>query len=92
MCQLKLQSSQFGNLILRTCPGFNHLFTFGLNPKQPYFLKLSLGSGTLTLDFHNQISTFTQDNFTLQIPKLLTPDFPSLTNLKETLDFYAVFS
>jgi hypothetical protein len=85
----------------RTCTGMNHclqLFS-DIATKQVDFLKLSLNakySRYLDIDFLNQkcrISCLKDSKPEyIEIPKMIVPDFPHLTKLKERVSMYVVFS
>lgn len=90
------------NYAERTCSGgMNHslqLFTDEATG-QVDFLKLSLNpkySRYLEIDFYNQKCRINclKDNKPdyIDIPKMIEPDFPHLTKLKERISLYVVFS
>jgi hypothetical protein len=90
------------NYITRTCSeGMNHsvLFFLDEDTKQVDYLKLSLNpkySRYVEIDFFNQkcrIACLKDSKpFYIEIPKMLQPDFPLLTKLKERVSLYITFS
>jgi len=88
--------------IARTCHnGMNHSLTFHVDEitKKVDFLKLSLNpkySRYVEIDFFNQkcrISCLKDSKPDyIEIPKMLHPDFPLLTKLKERVSLYITFS
>jgi hypothetical protein len=86
----------------RICSGgHNHVITLWVDKatKQVDLIKLSLNpkySRFLEMDFVNQKCRITctnkGENEHIDIPKMIIPDFPDLTNLKEKVSLYIVFS
>lgn len=90
-----------GNYFERTCTGVNHslqLFTneetqqidmlkFSLNPKYTLFLEINYVSQK------SRISCLKKGEISyIAIPKMLTPDFPDLVNIKDKISMYVTFS
>lgn len=85
----------------RTCAGINHSIQFftDTSTKKVDFLKISLNpqySIFLEIDFKNQKCRINcmkegQSNY-LEIKKMIIPDFPLLTRLKERVSLYITFS
>lgn len=102
-CENKLlhDIGKTANYVERTCTEMNHclqLFT-DKETKQVDLLKLSLNpkySRYLEIDFLNQKCRINclKDNKSeyIDIPKMIQPDFPHLTKLKERVSMYIVFS
>jgi hypothetical protein len=90
------------NYAERICSsGHNHVITIWTDKdtKQVDMIKLSLNpkySRFLEIDFVNQKCriTCTKDGESehINIPKMIFPDFPDLTKLKEKVNLYVVFS
>ena len=82
--------------------GHNHVITMWVDKttKQVDMIKLSLNpkySRFLEMDFVNRkcrITCITKDgeHEDIDIPKMIIPDFPDLTKLKEKVNLYVVFS
>lgn len=95
-------SDKLANYAERTCSkGLNHtvMFFSDLSSGQVDFLKLSLNpkySKFLEIDFINQKCRIAckKEGKTeyIDIPKLLIPDFPNLTDLKSKVGLYVTFS
>lgn len=82
----------------RLCPGFGHFVTMYIQKKQVVLLKVSLNSQytrQIEIDYRFQTSKIIYDYNTISvfihIPKLLVPDFPNLTELKEKVDILLAF-
>lgn len=90
------------NYVERTCSqGMNHSLQFFTdeNTKKIDFIKISLNhkySKFIEIDFINQkcrISCMKSGKAEyIDIPKMLEPDFPNLTKLKEKVALYVTFS
>lgn len=85
----------------RICNGHNHIIAIWVNKatKKVDFMKLSLNSKYsrfLEIDWVNQKCRITcaKDNEYeyINIPKMIEPDFPNLTKLKEKVSLYITFS
>lgn len=81
--------------------GRNHIITFWTDKftKQIDLMKISLNpkySRFLEIDFINQkcriICAKDGEYEYIEIPKMINPDFPELTKLKERISLYVVFS
>lgn len=95
-------TNKTANYIARTCfNGMNHSLTFYVDEdaEQVDFLKLSLNpkySRFIEIDFVNQKCRINclKDSKPqyIEIDKMLQPDFPLLTKLKEKVSLYITFS
>lgn len=100
ICKNKFNSKSINNSKFeRTCSGINHTLTIISSSKQIESIKFSLDSKYskfIEIDFLNNLSTITcYDNkkeSKIKIPKILTPDFPKLTSLKQNVQMYISIS
>lgn len=85
----------------RICATAYHSFVMWVDKKtkQVDLLKMSLNSDYsrfIWVDFYNKKSTIIclkqNDEETIEIPKIIEPDFPDLKDLKERVGMYIVFS
>lgn len=107
ICKVKMSSRKInwiingvhqGPTISRTCTGFNHFLTIYTQGNQVALLKVSLNpqyTRQVEIDYRSQTSKIIYDWNTIYvfipIPKLLVPDFPNLTELKEKVDILLAF-
>ena len=100
--KLLYPTGKTANYAERICSsGHNHVITIWVDKatKQIDFIKLSLNpkySRFLEMDFVNQKSRISLqkdgEEEVINIPKMIRPDFPELTKLKEKVNLYVVFS
>ncbi len=95
------QINRTSNYIYRMCQhGLNHFLEFYVdtNSKKISYIKFSLdpkNNRMIALDFINKKSLITcnknSEPFNLKIPKLIEPDFPKLTHLKDKVSSLILF-
>lgn len=91
---------RLGSYVERTCVGMNHTLQIFTNKESDTvdFLNLSLNpqySRFLQINFIDQkcrINCMKDGESTyIDVPKIIEPDFPKLTKLKEKVSLYVVF-
>lgn len=89
------------NFIERTCTGLNHCIQLvtDLKSKEIDFMKISLNrdfSRFVLIDYVNNRSDVIclkkNKKQSFEVPKVVTPDFPDLKELKRLIELYVTFS